>query len=118
MSRRLPPLNAIRAFEAAARLGSVKQAAEELYVTPSAVSHQLKSLEDFLGVDLFRRSGRQIGLTAAGERYRTSVTHALDEVELATRRVMAAAIMIAPDSRAKTPSARKTVVSMLPFFCD
>lgn len=89
MSRRLPPLNAIRAFEAAARLGSVRQAAEELFVTPSAVSHQLKSLEGFLGVELFRRSGRQIGLTAAGERYRTSVTHALDEVELATRRVMA-----------------------------
>ena len=89
MSRRLPPLNAIRAFEAAARLGGVKQAAEELFVTPSAVSHQLKSLEGFLGVDLFRRAGRQIELTPAGERYRTSVTHALDEVELATRRVMA-----------------------------
>ena len=89
MGRRLPPLNAIRAFEAAARLGGVKQAAEELFVTPSAVSHQLKSLEDFLGVELFRRSGRQIALTAAGERYRASVTQALDEVELATRRVMA-----------------------------
>ena len=89
MSRRLPPLNAIRAFEAAARLGGVKQAAEELFVTPSAVSHQLKSLEAYLGVELFRRAGRQIELTAAGDRYRTSVTQALDEVELATRRVMA-----------------------------
>ena len=88
MGRRLPPLNAIRAFEAAARLGGVKPAAAELFVTPSAVSHQLKSLEDYLGVELFRRAGRQITLTSAGERYRTSVTQALDEVELATRRVM------------------------------
>lgn len=89
MSRRLPPLNAIRAFESAARLGGVKLAAEELFVTPSAVSHQVRSLEGFLGVELFRRAGRQIELTAAGERYLASVSQALDEVDLATRRVMA-----------------------------
>lgn len=88
--RRLPPLNALRAFEAAARHGSFNKAAEELCVTPSAVSHQLKSLEEFLGQKLFRREKRQVYLTGAGERYLGSVQLALDEVESATRRLMTA----------------------------
>ncbi|MDJ0739788.1 MAG: transcriptional regulator GcvA [Gammaproteobacteria bacterium] len=91
MSRRLPPLNAVRAFEAAARLGGVKRAAAELFVTPSAVSHQVKALEGFLGVALFRRAGRQIAPTTAGVRYLTAVKQALDELDVATRRVMAPA---------------------------
>jgi len=60
------PLNALRAFEAAARHGSVKAAAEELGVTPSAVSHQLRVLEEALGVDLLRRSGAGLEATPAG----------------------------------------------------
>ncbi|WP_327332987.1 transcriptional regulator GcvA [Marinobacterium lutimaris] len=88
--RRLPPLNALRVFEAAARHGSFNKAAEELCVTPSAVSHQLKSLEEFLGQKLFRREKRQVYLTGAGERYLGSVQLALDEVESATRRLMTA----------------------------
>ena len=88
MGRRLPPLNALRAFEAAARLGSFNGAAAELFVTPSAISHQVKSLEDFLGVSLFRRTRRQVQLTIAGERYLASVSHALDEIDLATRRLL------------------------------
>jgi LysR family glycine cleavage system transcriptional activator len=55
MERRLPPLNALRAFEAAGRHLSLTKAAEELHVTPAAVSHQVKALEDYLGVQLFRR---------------------------------------------------------------
>ncbi|MGL4898727.1 MAG: LysR family transcriptional regulator, partial [Shewanella sp.] len=55
MSRRLPPLNAVKAFEAAARHLSFTRAAEELFVTQAAVSHQIKALEDFLGLKLFRR---------------------------------------------------------------
>ncbi len=90
MSRTLPPLKAIRAFEAAARRGSFNRAAEELFVTPSAISHQVKSLEEFLGVSLFRRARRQVQLTIAGERYLDSVAHALDEIDLATRRLIAA----------------------------
>jgi len=90
MSRRLPPLASIRAFEAAARLGSAKQAADELFVTPSAVSHQIKSLEGFLETALFVRRRRQLELTPAGERYLSAVSHALDEIDLATRRVRAA----------------------------
>ncbi|MBY4676950.1 transcriptional regulator GcvA [Marinobacterium sp. CAU 1594] len=88
--RQLPPLNALRCFEAAARKGSFNQAAEELYVTPSAVSHQIKTLEEFLGLKLFRRERRKAMLTAAGEKYLSSIQHALDEIDSATRRLITA----------------------------
>jgi len=64
---RLPPLNAIRAFEAAARLGGFARAASELNVTPAAVSHQVKSLEAHLGAHLFNRLPRGLELTSAGQ---------------------------------------------------
>ena len=89
MSRRLPPLKSVRAFEAAARRQSFNQAADELFVTPSAISHQVKALETYLGVDLFLRTRRQVLLTPLGERYLQSITHALDEIDLATRRLVA-----------------------------
>jgi LysR family transcriptional regulator, glycine cleavage system transcriptional activator len=63
---KLPPLNALRAFEAAARLASFARAAAELHVTPAAVSHQVKGLEDVLGVKLFRRRASGLELTHAG----------------------------------------------------
>jgi LysR family transcriptional regulator, glycine cleavage system transcriptional activator len=63
----LPPLNALRAFEAAGRHLSITKAAQELHVTPAAVSHQVKALEDHLGVALFRRSGNALFLTDAGQ---------------------------------------------------
>jgi LysR family transcriptional regulator, glycine cleavage system transcriptional activator len=62
---RLPPLNALRVFEAAARHLSFKEAANELHITQAAVSHQVKSLEEYLGVELFRRAGRGVQLTEA-----------------------------------------------------
>jgi LysR family glycine cleavage system transcriptional activator len=62
---RLPPLNALRVFEAAARHLSFKEAAAELSITQAAVSHQVKSLEEYLGVELFRRAGRGVQLTEA-----------------------------------------------------
>lgn len=65
MATRLPPLNALRAFEAAARHLSVKKAAIELNVTPAAVSHQIRMLEDYLGVQLFHRYNRALELTDA-----------------------------------------------------
>src|SRR5207247_10975649 len=65
MIYRLPPLNALRVFEAAARHLSFKEAANELSITQAAVSHQMKSLEEYLGVELFRRSGRGVQLTEA-----------------------------------------------------
>src|SRR5437588_11661505 len=61
----LPPLSALRAFEAAARLESFTKAAEELNVTPAAISHQIHALEEDLGGQLFRRLNRQIELTAS-----------------------------------------------------
>ena len=65
MSERLPPLNSLKVFESAARHLSLKLAARELSVTPAAVSHQVKLLEEFLGVQLFRRLNRGVELTAA-----------------------------------------------------
>lgn len=64
--RRLPPLSALRAFEAAARHGSFKLAASELAVTPTAISHQIRSLEEYTGVPLFERQVRKVVLTDAG----------------------------------------------------
>lgn len=78
MRRDLPPLNGLRAFEAAARHGSFTGAAEELFVTPAAVSHQVKGLEDFLGIALFRRLPRGLALTDAGRRYRPGLTAGFD----------------------------------------
>lgn len=66
MQPRLPPLNALRAFEAAARLLSFKKAAAELSVTPAAISHQIKLLEEFLDLELFHRLTRALELTPAG----------------------------------------------------
>ena len=65
MIYRLPPLNALRVFEAAARHLSFKDAAVELHITQAAVSHQIKALEEYLGVELFRRAGRGVTLTDA-----------------------------------------------------
>lgn len=81
----LPPLNALRVFEVAARLGSFKAAAEALYVTPSAVSHQVANLETFLGLPLFRRDGRGLRLTNGGEAYQRQVHEALARLARATR---------------------------------
>ncbi|KRA42405.1 LysR family transcriptional regulator [Pseudoxanthomonas sp. Root630] len=76
MSRPLPSLNALRAFEAAARLGSVSQAAAELHVTHGAVSRHVRALEDALGRPLFVRDGRGLALTTDGHRLRESAGEA------------------------------------------
>ena len=83
--RALPPLNALRAFEAAARLGSVSRAATELHVTHGAVSRQVKLLEDDLGTALFARDGRGLRLTAAGERLRDATGAAFEQLQSAVR---------------------------------
>lgn len=80
MSRDLPPLNALRAFEATARLNSVSQAAEQLNVTHGAVSRQLKVLEEHLGVSLFSKEGRGLKLTDAGIRLRDASADAFDRL--------------------------------------
>lgn len=78
--RSLPPLTALRAFEAAARLGSVTRAADELAVTHAAVSHQLRALEDWLGRPLFRRGHRRIELNEAGAALLPVVGDAFDRI--------------------------------------
>ena len=84
---RLPPLNAIRAFEAAARHMSITLAADELSVTPGAVSRQIKSLEETLGLQLLKRGHRQISLTRQGADYYRAVTRAIESLRDATRRL-------------------------------
>lgn len=86
MARRdLPPLRALTAFEAAARLGSFRLAAGELGITRSAVSHQVKALEQRLGVQLFRRDARRAELTQVGHTYYPAIREAFDQIEVQTR---------------------------------
>ena len=87
MARRLPPLNAVRAFEAAARHLSFTRAAEELHVTQAAISHQVKALEVYLGLKLFRRLNRALVLTEDGQTYLPPVKRIFDQLYDATRRL-------------------------------
>jgi len=92
MPLRLPPLNSLRFFEAAARHGSFKLAAAELNVTPSAVSHGIVALEETLGVALFAREPRKLSLTPAGQLYFPYIAEAFSLIALGTQRL--------PDGRA------------------
>ena len=83
MSKTLPPLPAIRAFEAAARLGSFTRAADELHMTQAAVSYQIKQLEQRLGMGLFHRQPRQVVLTPAGTRLAPAVLDAFKQLRTA-----------------------------------
>ena len=87
MARRLPPLNALRAFEAAARHLSFTKAADELNVTQAAISHQVKALEERLGVVLFRRLNRALLLTDAGQGFLPPLREAFDQMAAATERL-------------------------------
>lgn len=87
----LPPLDALRVFEAAARRLSFAAAAKELHLTASAVSHRIKSLEDQLGLVLFERLTRKVQLTPAGRAYAAAVADAIAILREATRRLAAEA---------------------------
>ena len=104
MSAKLPPLSTLRAFEAAARLESFSRAAEEIFVTHGAVSHQVRSLERALGAALFLRNGRRVSLTVAGR-------HFAERVRAALRDLAEAAQFIR-----RAESDRALTVSMLPSF--
>lgn len=88
MARRLPSLNALKAFEAAARHESFTLAAQELYVTQGAVSHQVKALEAELGVRLFQRERQRLVITEAGRSYLEVVRDAFDRVAAGTDRLL------------------------------
>jgi LysR family glycine cleavage system transcriptional activator len=89
MSGHLPPLSALRAFEAAARLMSFSKAADELHVTPAAVSHQIHALEQDLGVKLFHRMNRSIELTASARVLLPGLTEAFAGIQSSVRRLRA-----------------------------
>lgn len=87
---KLPPLRALPMFEAVARLNSFSKAADELAVSQSAVSHQIKALETYLGEPLFQRSGRYLTLTDEGRTFQESVTSALLQIERASETLLGA----------------------------
>jgi LysR family glycine cleavage system transcriptional activator len=87
MSRKIPPLNPLRAFEVAARHLSFTRAAEELFVTAAAVSHQIKTLEESLGVTLFVRQPKSLQLTEAGKAYLPGVQQAFKQLAEATHQL-------------------------------
>lgn len=101
---RFPPLNSLRAFEAAGRLLSFTRAAGELNVTQAAISHQIRSLEENLGVKLFRRGHRGLLLTDAGQAYLPDVREAFQRLAVATERLRA------------SDAAGTLAVSVLPSF--
>lgn len=88
MPRRLPPLNALRAFEVAARNENLSRAATELGVTQAAVSQHVKSLEAMLGLKLFARDGKRLVITSAGREYLTVIRDALDRIAVGTDRLL------------------------------
>ena len=104
MARRLPPLNALRAFEAGARHLSFTKAAEELHVTQAAVSHQVKLLEEDLGVSLFRRMTRKLALTEEGRALMRVAGEALDAIAGEAARLRDA------------PGGRTLSLSLIPTF--
>jgi LysR family glycine cleavage system transcriptional activator len=118
MGRRLPPLNAVRAFEAAARHLSFTKAAEELNVTQAAVSHQVKALEERLQVPLFRRLNRGLVLTGAGAGYLKELEDILDRLEQATERLRASEATGILTVSTSTSFAAKWLVPRLQRFRD
>jgi len=116
MSRELPPLNALRAFEAAGRHLSFTRAAQELHVTPAAVSHQVKSLEHYLHVRLFRRRAEGLRLTEAGARALPGVTAGFDRLARAVDGLKAAEAERALTVSAAPSFAAKWLVPRLEAF--
>lgn len=99
-----PPLRAVRVFEAIARLGSLNAAAQELNISPSAVSHQLRVLENFLQLPLTDRQGRRLVLSSSGREYYRSIRSAFSVLRQATGHIME-----------QNPS-RKVTISLIPLF--
>lgn len=113
---RLPPLNPLRAFEAAGRLRSIRRAADELSVTPGAVSRQVQILETYLGLPLFRREPREIILTPEGERYLASIMVHLEGIREATQQLTGSRSKEILRIRAYTTFAIKWLIPRLSSF--
>jgi LysR family glycine cleavage system transcriptional activator len=114
--RRLPPLNALRAFETVARHGALSRAAEELLVTPTAVSRHIKNLEDILGVALFNRDNGVLVLTPRGQSYARSLTRSFELMLDATNLLADSAGRIHVTLRAYTTFLVRWLIPQLPDF--
>lgn len=114
--RKLPPLNALRAFEAAGRHGSFTKAAEELHVTHGAVSRHVAQLESWLGVPLFHRSASQVRLTASGKQYLAEITAALDRVAVASTHLQQQAAPIVLRVNAPPTFAMRWLIPRMSLF--
>lgn len=113
---KLPPLNALRAFEATARHLSVTVASEELHVTPGAVSRHVKGLEETLGVQLFERGHRRVALTRAGLEYYREITRAMDLMRKATAKARRRSTRRQLRIRAYTTFAMRWLIPRLSSF--
>ena len=116
MIGRLPPLNACRAFEAAARLGSFSRAAEELNVTAGAVSHQVKVLEDWLGRQLFRRGTNSVVLTDAARSLAPAINEALERLAVGVEGLQGTSGAMPLTVSAQPDFALKWLIPRLPRF--
>lgn len=112
--QRLPPIHALTAFEAAARLGGFAQAAEELCVTASAVSHRIRQLEATLGEQLFERTPTGVRLSAAGQNYLQCVREAFDRLSSMSRRPVPDTVRLCVG--APPTFARNLLIPRLPEF--
>ena len=106
MPRRLPPLSALRPFEAAARLESFSRAAEELHLTHGAVSRQVRALEEHLGAQLFSRHGKRVALTPTGRTFAERIRDALEDLARAA------------DEASDNRRGNRLTVSVLPSFAS
>lgn len=113
---KLPPLNSLRAFEAAGRLQSIRRAGQELSVTAGAVSRQVQSLEAHLGIRLFRREPREIVLTSEGEQYLAAVSQLLDGIREATEKLTGRGTVDVLRIRAYTTFSMKWLIPRLGSF--
>jgi LysR family glycine cleavage system transcriptional activator len=104
--RRLPNLAALRAFEAAARHQNFSRAAEEIHVTHGAISHQIRALEQDLGIALFTRHGKRIAITAEGERFAATIRKSLTEIAASA------------DAIKRSTSHKRLTISTLPSFAS
>jgi LysR family glycine cleavage system transcriptional activator len=118
MARRLPSLNALKAFEAAARHESFTDAAGELFVTHAAISRHIRDLEDWLGTELFVRTGRGVGLTEAGRRFGLRLTPLFDQMAEATREAAAVGDVRQLNVSVEPAFASRWLVSRLGHFQD
>lgn len=116
MPRGMPPLNSLRVFEAVARLGSFTKAAEELFVSQSAVSRQISLIEEYLDVRLFDREQRGVILTSLGRAYQRDIGPAFDRMTSATTNLLASAHGGPIKVRAYTTFTAKWLMHRLPAF--